>query len=99
MKKDYKVFEQFLKAQIEITNYTPKDKHFTSEKEIKYITDLLALNEMDVEEMREMRNMVVLYYRHLIDGLIRGSELWEKYWQGMMSITAIIDHVSHGETA
>lgn len=99
MKKDYKVFKQFLKVQDELKNYTPEDEHFTSNNEIKYISNLLALNEMTVEEMRDMRNMVVLYYRHLLDGLIRGSELWEKYWQGMMSITAVIDHVSHGETA
>ena len=99
MAKDYKIFKQFLKAQDELKDYTPADRYFTSENEIKYISNLLGLNDMTVEEMRDMRNMVVIYYRHLVSGLKEKNETWDKYWNGMMSVTAIIDHVSHGETA
>ena len=74
-------------------------EYYTSENEIKYISNLLGLNEMTVEEMRDMRNMVVIYYRHLVSGLKEKNETWDKYWNGMMSVTAIIDHASHGETA
>ena len=99
MKKDYKVFRQFLKALDKLKDYSPEDKHFTSANEIENITNLLGLKDMTIEEMRDMRNMVVLYYDQLLNGLSHSDDLWEKYWQGMMSVTSIIDHVSHGETA
>lgn len=99
MKKDYKVFRQFLKAQDKLKDYSPEDKQITSFKEIEYVSNLLGLKDLDVEEMRDMRNMIVLYYDQLLNGLSHSDDLWEKYWQGMMSVTSVIDYVSHGETA
>lgn len=99
MKKNYKVFRYFLSGQNTLKDYTPKDRHFTSEKEIKTISEALSLKYMDVEDMREMRNMVVVYYNYLIGDLQYGDKLYDRYWNAMMSVTAIIDHVSHGETA
>ena len=99
MAKIYKVFEYFLKGQKTLKNYTPKDTFFTSEKEIKTISEALSLKYMDVEDMREMRNMVVVYYNYLLGDLQYGDKLYDRYWNAMMSVTAIIDHISHGETA
>jgi len=98
-KSDYKVFRQFLKAQKKLKGYTPKNFHFTTEEEIEEISDALDLKEMSVEEMRTMRDMVVLYYDSLRGGIPKEDDRWFSYWNGMMSVTAIIDHVSHGETA
>ena len=99
MKKDHKLFRFFLNAQDALKNYTPADKHFTSNSEIDYISTILGLKFMDVEEMREMRNMVVIYYTHLMENTSRNNPQYDDYMQGMMSVTAVIDHVSHGETA
>ena len=98
-KPDYRALRNFFNAQDKLKDYTPKDRHFTSKEEIDYISDLLNLKELNVEEMRSLRNIVVLYYDELRNGLSRTNRKWEDYWQGMMSVTAIIDHVSHGETA
>jgi len=98
-KSDYKALRNFFNAQDKLKVYTPKDKHITSKEEIDYVSDFLHLEDLDVEEMRSLRNIVVLYYEELRSELPRNSKKWEDYWQGMMSVTAIIDHVSHGETA
>ena len=98
-KPDYKALRIFFTAQDKLKEYTPVDKQFTSNEEIKYISDLLHLEEMDVETMSSLRNIVVLYYDELRNGLNRNSRKWEDYWQGMLSVTAIIDHISHGATA
>jgi hypothetical protein len=82
-----------------LKKYTPVDRTFTSEEEINYISGLLHLKELSIEEMRTLRNIIVLYYDELINGLNRNSRKWEDYWQGMLSVIAIIDHISHGATA
>ena len=99
MKKEYKTFRRFVKAMGELKEYHPKDKFFTSDEEIEYISNLLDLKHLSVEEMRDMRNMVVIFYNNLMEGLSRNDSIWGNYWQGMLSVTAIIDHVSNGATA
>jgi len=98
-KSDYKAFRQFLKVQKTLKNYTPKNFHFTTAEEIEDISEVLNLKEMTLEEMQAMRDMVVIYYDTLKGSVPRDDPRWFSYWNGMMSVTAIIDHISHGETA
>lgn len=93
MRPDLKVFKAFLKAQDSLKVYTPKDFVITSEKEIKYISDLLELDLMTAEEMEIMRGFVVLYYEHLRTGLSTDDRLWLQYWNSMLSVTAVIDYL------
>ena len=93
MRPDLKVFKAFLKAQDSLKVYTPKDFVITSENEIKYISDLLELDLMTVEEMRIMRSFVVLYYENLRTGLSTDDRLWLQYWNSMLSVTAVIDYL------
>lgn len=99
MKPELKVFCQFLKAQDTLKNYTPADHHFTSEEEIEKISTALGLHGLSVSEMSLMRSFVVLYYEYLRSELSRNDDQWENYWEGMMSVVAVIDHISHGATA
>lgn len=99
MRPDLKAFKQFLKAQDKLKVYTPADTIYTSDEEIKYISDILDLKSMTLEEMSLMRSFIVLYYEHLREGLDTNSDAWERYWQGMLSVTASIDYVSNGGTA
>lgn len=100
---DSEVFRAFLRGQDTLKSYTPADRHYTSNEEIKRISEALSLkapeSAYDVERMRSMRNMVVLFYEEHLDHTERHSEQWENYWQAMMSVTTIIDHVSCGATA
>ena len=54
---------------------------------------------MTTEEMLIMRNFTVLYYEHLRERVLKNDDRREQWFQAMLSVTAVIDHVSHGETA
>jgi hypothetical protein len=98
-KSDYKALRIVFNTQDKLKDYTPKDKYFTSKVELDYISNLLNLTELNVDELRSLRNIIVLFYDNLRNGLDRNSRKWEDYWQGMLSVTAVIDHISHGATA
>jgi len=94
------IFRYFLEAQDRLKNYSPKSRVFTSAEEVVYISDILHLEEIkNTEKMREMRNMVVTYYYYLIHSLTYEDPLYKRYWNAMMSVTAVIDYINHRETA
>ena len=97
MKPELKAFRQFLLAQDELKNYNPGFV-FTTPKEVEHITNILDLTSMTDEELDSLMSLVVLYYEYLRRGLSRGDDLWFKYWNAMMSVTAIIDNVSDNRT-
>lgn len=68
-----------------LDSYFPKDKMFTSKKEVKKIADTFFLWDKSLYELSGLRNAVVEYYRDKID------ENFD-YMSSMQSITAVIDH-------
>ena len=99
MKPELKVFRQFLAAQEGLKAYCPKDSMSTDREEIDYISKILALDTLTIDEMLIMRNFMVLYYEHLREKVLKNDDRREQWFQAMLSVTAVIDHVSHGETA
>lgn len=93
MRPDLKVFRQFLLVQDELKKYNPGIA-FTTKKEVDYITEVLDLTSMTNEELDLLRDFIVLFYEYLRKGLSHEDDLWFKYWNAMMSVTAIIDNVS-----
>ena len=53
--------EQFLK------DYSPKIKFYTSVEEIERIEINLGIKDKTIDELEELRNMVVSYYTELLD--------------------------------
>ena len=70
-----------------LSSYKPKDRSFTSNAEIKKITDVLGLDEMSASELTEARNNVVRYYsRKMDDGNF-------DFMPSLQSVTSVIDYV------
>lgn len=87
--------EQFLKM------YSPQKKFHTSTKEIKLIETYLGIKDKTIDELEELRNIVVQYYTELLDGEVIYNEnneyigRTEKYWiyiDSLQSVTAVIDN-------
>lgn len=87
--------EQFLKM------YSPQNKFYTSPKEIKLIETYLSIKDKTIDELEELRNIVVQYYTELLDGEVIYNEnneyigRTEKYWvyiDSLQSVTAVIDN-------
>lgn len=78
---------------IKLKDYSPKDRHFTSREEIKEISATLEFDKADSDDLYNYRTIVVSMWSHRYADLRReghGDEA-EKVWQGMQSITAVID--------
>ena len=69
-----------------LAGYRPKDRSWTSQKEMDEITRVLRLNDRSREELTNLRNKVVSYY----SGRMRQGR---EYMPSMQSVTAVIDHV------
>ena len=71
-------------------NYVPANRHFTSNEEIKYVSDLMGLNELSSWDLQNLRDMWVLLHSEMD----RHSDKlnYERY----MSVIAIIDNVKYG---
>lgn len=93
MRPELKIFKQFLNAQTALKDYTPKNMVTTSKKEIDFISDYLNLDSMTPDELDMMKDFVVLFYEHLRIGIPREDDMWFRYWNSMMSVTAIINYV------
>ena len=80
-----------------LKDYQPKDKHFTSEEEIKMIAEKLDLAGLTNEQLKDKRDEIVLFYDKLIEDAIMAGD-HEKRWNlsdGLMSVTAVIDHFKY----
>lgn len=85
-----------------LVDYTPANRHFTSNEEVDKVAEVLNLKSFtDTEDMRAVRNSVVRFYSKIqknemvIDENGDISNLTSKfddYQQAMMSVTAVIDH-------
>lgn len=70
-----------------LKGYTPANEHFTSVDEIKEVTENLCLDlALDAEDVRKIRNSVVLFYTELSRSENRS------YMAPMQSVTAVCDH-------
>lgn len=79
-----------------LKKYSPKSVFFTSWDEIKKIGEVLELEGMSLEDMRECRNQVVNLYTEMLED---GHEDHYALMTSMMSVTTAIDHLSNGYTA
>ena len=87
--------EQFLK------DYSPKIKFYTSVEEIERIETTLGIKDKTIDELEELRNIVVSYYTELLDNEIIYNENGEfsirtkkyfVYLESLKSVTAVIDN-------
>ena len=79
-----------------LADYKPEDRHFTSQAEMDMIALNLGLAGMTDEEIKAKRNEVVEFYSSLDEKVDWNSmeerELAYNRHEGMMSVTAAIDH-------
>lgn len=70
-------------------NYSPKDRHFTSFEEIKYVSDLMGLSELSAWDLQNLRDMWVLLHTEMDT---RNNDI---NYQRMQSVIAIIDNAQY----
>lgn len=78
-----------------LVGYTPEDSMFTSVEEIRTVQDALELDKKTEQQLRDTRNEVVKFYSAEYEKERTANGLNQKadnLWQGMMSVTAVIDH-------
>ena len=76
-----------------LKGYSPKEKRFTSIKEIRLVEDNLNIDNYK-DNLIALRNSVVLFYDELIgDGSDR--ERTHAVMESMMSVTAVIDNYAY----
>ena len=76
-----------------LKDYSPKEEHFTSIKEIRLVEDNLNIANYS-SNLIALRNSVVLFYDDLIgDGSDR--KLTHAFMESMMSVTAVIDNYAY----
>lgn len=77
MKTNYLMLTELL------TQYTPKERGMTTYDELQLIGNVLCLNEMDVLQLRNLRDFTVAHLGHS-DSLVD--------WDRMSAITYVIDN-------
>ena len=76
-----------------LKEYSPKEKHFTSIKEIRLIEDKLNVPNYR-NNLVALRNSVVFFYDEIIgDGSDR--EQTHRFMESMMSVTSVIDNYAY----
>lgn len=76
-----------------LKEYSPKEKHITSLKEIRLIEDKLNIYNYR-NNLRALRNSVVQFYDELINE-DPNKDMMYAYMESMMSITAVIDNYAY----
>ena len=76
MKTNFQMLRELLKE------YHPNERGFMSEREYNLVTDMLCINEMNILQLRNLRDFTVLY--------LGKSEKMED-WDRMSAITHCID--------
>lgn len=77
-----------------LKEYSPKEKHITSLKEIRLIEDKLNIDNYR-DNLRALRNSVVQFYDELIDEDPNNRDMMYAYMESMMSVTAVIDNYAY----
>ncbi len=77
-----------------LKEYSPKEKHITSLKEIRLIEDKLNIDNYR-SNLRALRNSVVQFYDELIDEDPNNRDMMYAYMESMMSVTAVIDNYAY----
>ena len=77
-----------------LKEYSPKEKHITSLKEIRLIEDKLNIAKYS-NNLRALRNSVVQFYDELIDEDPNNRDMMYAYMESMMSVTAVIDNYAY----
>ena len=77
-----------------LKEYSPKEKHITSLKEIRLIEDKLNIDNYR-NNLRALRNSVVQFYDELIDEDPNNRDMMYAYMESMMSVTAVIDNYAY----
>lgn len=67
---------------VDFKDYMPVETGFTSKEEIEKISKHFCLEEMTALELQNLRDFVVMFYRH--------DSMRDKF-DAMLSITAVID--------
>ena len=76
---------------MEIKDYCPKNKGITTEEEIDMLDKHFGLSEMQEIDLRNLRDMVVLYFDRQMESASSQNRTIDTMMQGLMSITAVID--------
>lgn len=77
-----------------LKEYSPKEKHITSLKEIRLIEDKLNIDNYR-DNLQALRNSVVQFYDELIDEDPNNKDMMYAYMESMMSVTAVIDNYAY----
>ena len=77
-----------------LKEYSPKEKHITSLKEIRLIEDKLNIAKYS-DNLRALRNSVVQFYNELINEDPTNRNMVYDYMESMMSVTAVIDNYTY----
>ena len=79
---------------MDVKDYTPKDEMVTSIDEIRMLEEHFGLEDMNLLELQNLRDMVVLLFSGWMKEKRSGGEIesFFKLSHGMQSITAVIDN-------
>ena len=84
-----------------LKDYSQKIKFYTSTEEIEHIETNLGIKDKTIDELEELRNIVVSYYTELLNNEIiynendefpRRTEKYFVYLKSLKSVTAVIDN-------
>lgn len=84
----------YVQRLMELKDYAPENMFFTTGEEVARVRQALGLEEMHTElELRNMRDMTVLYYDSKIDRALEHDDKhgFNRLMNAMQSITAVID--------
>ena len=71
---------------VDFKDYMPAQRGFTSNEEMQRISEHFGLANMTTLELQNLRDFVVMFYRH---------ESMRDKFEAMLSITAVIDHYKY----
>lgn len=74
-----------------LTGYAPQDTMFTTKEEMERVAENLHFKDLTAEEMHALRNSVVKHYQEIREQYERLTPPWDRIWNAMMSVTAVID--------
>lgn len=81
---------------VDMMEWTPADKHFTSEEEMNQIASNFELAGRSRLDLQNLRDFVVLcYHGWQQDSRENDMDLFDKQMAAMQSITAVIDYYKY----
>lgn len=80
----------------DMIEWSPADKHFTSQEEMDQIAshfELAGRSRLDLQNLRDF--VVLMYHGWLQDSRENDMDLFDKQMAAMQSITAVIDYYKY----